>query len=83
MKVLDHGVEVETFEFLGIVELLTHGIRQVGVLVEDLKAQLVRPPVTVRMCGGCAREWALGFGCHIFLLMIADGISCRGDEFLV
>jgi hypothetical protein len=40
-----------------------------------LKVQLVRPPVTVRVCGSCARERALCFGCHILLLMIAGGFS--------
>ncbi len=62
MKVLDHGIQVETLEFLGVVELLAHRIGQGGVLVENLKVQLVRPPVTVRVCGSSARERALGFG---------------------
>ena len=48
MKVLDHGVEVEALEFLGVVELLAHRIGQGGVLMKDLKIQLIRPPVTVR-----------------------------------
>ena len=47
MKVLDHGIEVEAFEFLGVVERLAHRIGQGGVLVENLKVQLVRPPVAV------------------------------------
>jgi hypothetical protein len=62
MKVLDHGFQVETFEFLGVVELLAHRIGKVGVLAKHLKVQLVRPPVTVRVDGrSAARERALGF----------------------
>ena len=48
MQVLDHGIEVEGLEFLGVVERLAHRIGQGGVLVENLNVQLVRPPVTVR-----------------------------------
>ena len=47
MKVLDHGIQVEALEFLGVVERLAHRIGQGGVLVENLKVQLVRPPVPV------------------------------------
>src|SRR5215469_4852942 len=75
VKVLDNGVEVETLEFLGVVEFFAHRIGQRGVLVKDLKVQLVRPPVTVLLCGSCARERALCFGCHILLLRIAGGFS--------
>ena len=46
MEILDHGIEVEALEFLGVVERLTH---RIGA-VETLKAQLVRPPVAVRVC---------------------------------
>ena len=48
MEVLDHGIQVEALEFLGVVERLAHRIGQGGVLVENLKVQLVRPPVAVR-----------------------------------
>ena len=65
MKVLDHGIQVEALEFLGVVERLAHRIGQGGVLVENLKVQLVRPPVTVRVCVGPARERALAFTCHV------------------
>ena len=65
MKVLDHGIQVEALEFLGVVERLAHRIGQGGVLVENLKVQLVRPPVTVRVCAGPARERALAFACHV------------------
>jgi hypothetical protein len=34
--------------------------------VQNLDVQLVRPPVTVGVRGGFAREWAFGFGCHVF-----------------
>ena len=61
MEVLDHGVEVEALEFLGVVERLAHRIGQGGVLVENLKVQLVRPPVTIRVCAAPARDRALAF----------------------
>ena len=59
MQVLDHGIQVEALEFLGVVERLAHRIGQGGVLVENLKVQLVRPPVAVRVSAGAARERAL------------------------
>ncbi len=46
--VLLHGVEVEFLEFGSVVELLARGVRQGGVLVEDLQIQLIRPPVAIR-----------------------------------
>ena len=65
LKVLDHRVQVEALEFLGVVERLAHRIGQGGVLVENLKVQLVRPPVAVRVCAGSARDRALAFGFHV------------------
>ena len=50
MEILDHGIQVEALEFLGVVERLAHRIGQAGVLVENLKVQLVRPPVPVASC---------------------------------
>ena len=47
MEVLDHGIQVETLEFLGVVECLAHRIGQRRVLVEDLQVQLIRPPVSI------------------------------------
>jgi hypothetical protein len=35
-QVLDHGVEIEAFEFLGVVECRAHRVGQRGVLVKDL-----------------------------------------------
>ena len=49
MQVLDHGVEVEALELLGVVERLAHRIGQVGVPMENLNVQRVRPPVAVRV----------------------------------
>ena len=40
VQVLDHRIEVEALEFLGVVERLAHRIGQGGVLVENLKVQL-------------------------------------------
>src|SRR5208337_4748883 len=61
MKVLDHRVQVEALEFLGVVERLAHRIGPGRVLVENPKVQLVRPPVTVRVRTGPARDRALAF----------------------
>src|SRR5271169_1976452 len=49
MQVLDHGIQIEALEFLGVVERLAHRIGLGRVLVENLQIQLVRPPVTVRV----------------------------------
>jgi hypothetical protein len=48
-----HRIEVEGLELLGVVERLTHGIGQGGVLVEHPQVQLVRPPVLVRRGPNC------------------------------
>ena len=40
--------KVEFIEFLHIVEILTHRIGFAGVLVENMKVHLIRPPVPVR-----------------------------------
>ncbi len=59
MQVLDHGVEVEALELLGVVERLAHRIGQAGLLVQDLNVQLVRPPVTVGPGSGRVHHRAL------------------------
>jgi hypothetical protein len=58
MQVLDHRVEIEALELLGVVEILAHWIRQGGVAMEHLDAQCIRPPVAVDLSAG-ARERAL------------------------
>ena len=62
MKIFDHGIQIKTLEFLGVVELLAHRIGQGGVLVQDLQVHLIRPPVAVAGSGGPVVERALGFG---------------------
>src|ERR1051325_4011309 len=57
-------MQVQTFKLRGVVERLAHRIKQTGVLVEHLKVQLVRPPVTVRVRAGPACERALAFSGH-------------------
>src|ERR1700694_3108209 len=64
MQVLDHRIEIEALEFLRIAERVAHRAGQGGRVVESLKVQPVRPPVTVRVCVGPARERALAFICH-------------------
>ena len=59
MQILDHGVEVEALELLGVVELLAHRIGRRGVPMENLEVQLVRPPVAVAVP---ARKRAFGLG---------------------
>jgi hypothetical protein len=66
VQVLDHGVQVEAFKFPGVVEGLAHRIREAGMLVENPKIELVRPPVTVRVRASSARDRALGFIGHVF-----------------
>jgi hypothetical protein len=73
VQVLDHGVEVEALEFLGVVEGRAHRIGQGGVLVENVKVQLVRPPVAVRPAGrvhdrALARAFVVRLGVHVSLL---------------
>ena len=72
MKVLDHSIQIEALEFLGVIERFAHRIGQGGVLVENLKVQLVWPPVTVCVCVAPARERALtsarvSLCVHVFL----------------
>jgi hypothetical protein len=80
MQVLDHGVEVEALELLGVVEILAHRIGQARVPVENLEVQLVRPPVTVGL--GCAmHDRALaralvGLGVHVTLRACSALFSC-------
>ena len=59
MQVLDHGVQIEALEFLGVVERLAHRIGQGRVLVETAQVQRVRPPVAVPVSARAARERAL------------------------
>ncbi len=67
MEVLDHGIQIETLELRSVVELLTHRIRQRGLLMQNPQIQLIRPPAFVRrrpgdrMLQGAVRKRALGF----------------------
>src|SRR5471030_154539 len=47
MQVLDHGVQIEALELLGVVERLSHRIGQGRVLVQNLQVELVRPPARI------------------------------------
>ena len=76
MKVLDHGIQVEALEFLGVVERLAHRIGQGRVLVENLEVQLVRPPVTVHP----PRVRALAFSCHISCSAFLVSMYARCDK---
>ncbi len=47
LEVPGHGVQVEALEFLGVVERGPHGIRPLGLPVQDREVQRVGPPVMV------------------------------------
>ena len=72
MQVLDHRVQVEALELLGVVERLAHRIGAGRMLVEALEAQLVRPPVTVRAAAGLPppENGHLPVVCHVRLLWV-------------
>ena len=82
-KVLLHSLQIEALELLSVVETLAHGIRQRGLLVQDIQTQLVGPPVPV--CGtasGGMMEWAPGFSLfvtHRWLLSLCPrgGVAAR------
>ena len=80
MQVLDHGIQVETLEFLGVVELLAHRIGQGGVLVQDLQVQLIRPPARIRRGPG-HRVSATGTWIRLtcFALIFGDSPRCSGQ----
>ena len=60
-----HGREVEAVEGLGVVEVRAHRIGLRRVLVQQVEAELVRPPVAVgRAAAGGLVEGALGLGAH-------------------
>jgi hypothetical protein len=88
MEVLDHGIQVKGLELLGIVECLTQGVGQRGVLVQDVNVQLIGPPGCVVLGRiGCVfasagREGALGSVGPILLLAVVDGLPYCGGELL-
>jgi len=47
LQILLHRRQIQAIELSGVVEVLAHGIGLGGMLVQDLQAQLVRPPVPV------------------------------------
>ncbi len=69
-EVLLHRLNVELLELLGVVECLAHRIGQAGVLVQNLKAQLVRPPVPVGPGGSRVHDRALA---HALISLFVHG----------
>src|SRR5579862_1786188 len=59
VQVLDNRLQVEALELLGVIESPTHRVGLQTMLVEDLQAQLLRPPVAVGPSGPCVRYRAL------------------------
>src|ERR1700676_3558356 len=59
MQVLDHGVDVESFELLGIVERFAHWIGGGRVGMEHADIEVLWPPVAVLVSAGAPGERAL------------------------
>ncbi len=57
-QVLDHGVKVEAFEFLGIVERFAHRIGRGRLRMEHADIEVLRPPVAVAVSVAAAGERA-------------------------
>ena len=79
-EVLLQGVEVERLELLGVVEVLVHGTRTLGVGVEDLQVQTVRPPQFVWLALGVhsVRERALALDIRHFSPLVLLKKYARG-----
>src|ERR1700682_166067 len=72
MQVLDHGVDVEALEFLGIVERFAHRIGGGRVGMESADIKVLWPPVAIPVSAGAAGERAfarvvISFCVHVFL----------------
>ncbi len=50
LQVLDHGVEIEALELFAVIECLAHRIGQGGIPVQNFDVEVIRPPVSVRVC---------------------------------
>jgi hypothetical protein len=48
MKVFGNGAQIEAFELLGVIKRLAHRIGPQTVMVQNLKIQVVGPPVAIR-----------------------------------
>src|SRR5262249_33111340 len=59
LQVLDDRIQVEAFEFLGVIEVPAHWIGLRGVSMERVEVQLARPPVAVPASAAAACEGAL------------------------
>src|SRR6266478_690727 len=73
MQVLDHGVDVEALELLGIVEGFAHRVGGGRVRMEHADIEMLWPPVAVPGSMGAAGERALARAIvslcvHVFLL---------------
>ena len=59
MQVLDHGIEVEGFEFLGVVEALAHRIGGRVARMQHADIEVLRPPVAIPVSAGAVIDRAL------------------------
>ncbi len=77
-EVLLHGLQVETLELFGVVEILAHRIGLGGMLVQDIELQLVRPPVPVRRAA--AGRMSVTLACHRALAIFIHSIYSFSPE---
>ncbi len=56
-EILDHCIEIEALEFLGVIKAFAHRVGFGRVLVQHAHVQLVRPPVHV-LSAASVRHWA-------------------------
>jgi hypothetical protein len=77
LQVLDHGVEIETLELLGVVERRAHRVGPQRVLTQTPEIELVRPPVAVGVGVGDAREGALALVWHGSLRSLSASRNVR------
>ncbi len=69
MQVLDHGVEIEALEFLGVVERLAHRIGGGRFAMEYADLEMLWPPVAVPVSFG-AGERAFAALSSVFASMV-------------
>jgi len=76
MQVLDHGVEVEALELLGVVESLIHRIGKRRIPMQHFDVERVGPPIPVAR-SVTAGEWAFVFSLCVHVgLRVLSGNFC-------
>ena len=86
-EILDHRIQVEALELLGVVEAFSHRIGHVGIAVQNRNVQRVRPPVAVGASAATGERTFprafVSFCVHVSLLScpgcrraVPDGTEC-------